>query len=204
MSERQIELFYLGNDQVPAGALVTATDFSKYYCHIRFSTPDGGLVENEAIIRMTGSVREWTEFNYRGAGTECSGTRDLHGVTVAGRRVEREGTIIPSYGVSALVVEMVRSSEMEIDFFRLTESDASSEAIVPARLERGDDEDVASPIAGMITRCVRVELSVDGARTNTYWVKGGAVVTTDWVGAKSYALPADTASNLCATLGLGT
>lgn len=204
MSEWQIELFYLGDSPVPAGALVTATHIGEFYCHIRFSTPDGGLVENKVVINMDGSVREWTAFTYRGAGKECGGVRDNHGVTVAGRRGSQEGMVIPSYGVSALVGEMVRRQESEINFLWLAESAASPEAVAPARLERAGDEDVASPFAGMVPECVRVELSVDGARTNTYWARDGVIVATDWNGAKSYALPADTASHLRAVLGLGS
>lgn len=198
----QIELFYLSNHSVPVGALMTATDHSSHYCRIRFSTPDGGIVDNEALVRMNGSIRDWTSFTFRDGAMESVGTRDSHGVTVAGHRVDHEGTVVPSYGVSALVAEMVRELDEAVEFRWLTESAGSAHAVLPARLERTDDEDVASPVTDIITGCARVELSVDGTRTNTYWVKDGAVVATDWNGATSFALPANTAFHLRAALGL--
>lgn len=202
MSGRQIELFYLGGDEVPVGALVTETLKNKYSLHIKFSTPDGGVVEGDAVVHLADSVRNWTEFTFRGFGAECTGKRDEQGVWVAGERVDRDGPVIPSYAVSALVAEMVRNSDKAVDFWWLNESAASADAVSPARLEPAGDEDLASPLAGPLAGCSRVELTVDGRRTNTYWVHDGAVVASDWGWATSYALPTVAAANLRCALGL--
>lgn len=53
-----------------------------------------------------------------------------------------------------------------------------------------------------MSACERVELTVGGSRTNTYWVRDGVIVATDWNGARSFALPAGAADNLRAALNV--
>ena len=183
-----IELFYLGEDSEPAGAVVTRIDDAEVSCRVRFATPDGGHGGGESVIRPDGSIQRWTDFRF-----------SSDGATQTVARADREGRVVPSYGLSALVLELVEGPESAVDFLLLDESDP--DAPRAAHLERAGTETVHSPLRGQLAACVRVELTADGHRTNTYWVRDGIVVVSDWVGARSYALPPAAAQGLRAALG---
>src|SRR5690625_162380 len=75
MAARQIELFYLGADPVPAGALVTSREENTYRCRISFSTPDGTTIDNDAAIATGRSMRDWTAFSFSDGGQVIHGAR---------------------------------------------------------------------------------------------------------------------------------
>ncbi|WP_315093767.1 hypothetical protein [uncultured Cellulomonas sp.] len=189
----QIELFYVGAEGAPRGAVVTTIGPDQVTCRVHFSTPDGQVGGGEAVIQVAGSVTSWTGVRFTS-----------HGTTTVGRRVTADADcpVVPSYGLSALVLELVQGAERSLDLELLDESTSPPHTVRPARLVRDRTEDVLSPVQGLLHGCERVELTVAGRRTNTYWVRDGVVVASDWAGARSYALPAAAAQGVRAALGL--
>lgn len=73
----------------------------------------------------------------------------------------------------------------------------------PARFDAVGVENVRVPFQfEPLLGVNRVELSVGGMRTNTYWIQQGRIVISDWTGARSYAFGDDVARRLLVTLAL--
>ena len=199
--QEQVELFYLGDQSMPCGAVVTTIGASEISCHVHFTTPDGHHGGGRAVIHVAGSITAWTSLSFTSGGVSIHASRDGEDVIVAGARAPHDGVVVPSYGLSALVLELVQGPDRAVDFVLLEESTSSTGAVSPARLERTGTEDVRSPFLGLVADCERVELTVGARRTNTYWVHDGVLVASDWAGARSYLLPTAAADGLRATLG---
>lgn len=195
----QLDLFYIGNSA--AGALAVAQSSGTYATHIVFSPPDSPVVDLRTTIDTDASVKNWSRFTFHNRESKVEGIRTEDGVLISGRLVRCEN-VVPSYGVSALVLELVDSKEDRCSFLWLDESRGASTRPVAGKLEQAGRESVDSPVGVRIPACERVELTVDNARTNTYWVKDGVIVASDWNGATSYALPDAVTNNLQAALAL--
>lgn len=194
----QIELFYLEDDAVPRGAVVTTIGEAEVTCRVHFSTPDGFRGGGASSVRTDGSVTAWTDFTFISDGTTTVG-RDGAEVTVAGVSILQQG-VVPSYALTAFVLELVQGPDAAVDFHLLDESALLPDGVRAASLRCVGTEEVHSPVRGLLMACERVELTVAGRRTNTYWTRDGVVVASDWAGARSYALPASTADSLRAAL----
>lgn len=201
MTIDQVDLFYLPDNQNPVGALVTRATDGEFSCHIEFSLPDGFLVSGDVVIQTTGSITQWTGYRFVGSGVDASGRKDGDCVQVGKTSASYATLVVPSYGLSGLVLETVASGADSVKFLWLDESAASAEATRPAVLALAGTEDLESPLAGWLVGCTRLELTVDGSRTNTYWVRDSQIVVSDWGGARSYALPSGTVRNLRTALG---
>lgn len=193
----QVDLFYLGEDTTPVGTLTTRTSAGGFTTSINFSLPDGGTVTGELSMQSNGSVREWTTFRFVGDGKTIDGERTAKGVRMHGSELPVSGDVIPGYACSSLVVEFASSTEDSLSFTWLQET--GDDPLKAATLVRAGTEEVDSPVRGVVENCVKVELSIEGTRTNTYWVKGPVVVASDWAGACSYALPEPVARSLAQT-----
>ena len=196
-----IELFYLGSESDPCGAVATTRSEGRFSCRVTFFTPDGQPAGGAAVIQTGRSILDWTDFDFVSDGQSTRGAQDRKGVTIAGERVAHAGAVLPSYGLSALVLEMVQGANRSAEFGLLDESAPPACAVEGARLSRVGTEGVDSPVMGLVPECERIELTVGDRRTNTYWVSDGVIVASDWVGARSFALPVAAADALRLTLG---
>lgn len=199
-SRTQVELFYVGDADEPSGAVVTSIAQDCVTCRVRFRTPTGEDGA-DAVIRFDGSLRTWSELTFTADGVTRRATRAEVASVVAEGQVEGGRPVIPSYGLAALALELAAGQERSLELRLLDESAWPTATVSPARLVRAGTEVVTSPVAGTLTGCERIELSVDGRRTHTFWVKGGVVVASDWAGARSYALPQAAADGLTTVLG---
>lgn len=190
----QIDLFYLGDDSIPAGSLTTMVTGDLYSVRIQFTPPGGNDVVGQLDLSTSGSVLSWTAFKFEGDGQTVHGERTSTGVILNGTDISVSGDIIPSYACSGLVSEFADSPDDSIEFSWLAET--SDVPVKPAALSKAGLETVQSPVSGTVESCLKIELTISEARTNTYWVKDRLVVASDWAGAKSYALPNPVARSL--------
>lgn len=183
-THQHIDPFYLDGGADPAGSITTTVSDGRYATASQFTSPDGHQVAGRLDLVTSGSVLAWTAFAFEGDGRVVTGERTPAGVSVDGRAVTVDGDVIPSYGRSGLVTEFAASGDESIDFVWLEETSDGCDSA--ATLTRAGSEAVSSRVRGTVEDCQRVELTVDGVRTNTYWVKDGVIAVADWGGARSF------------------
>ncbi|WP_054952844.1 hypothetical protein [Flaviflexus massiliensis] len=190
----QIELFYFGDTTSPRRSLTSMSHGNQFRTRIGFTTPDGLDVAGNLELESAGSVLEWSSFTFHGDGRTVTAERTSDGVNVAGNFMSLSGPALPGYACLLLVLDLVDSNHERIDFTWLTET--ADNPARPASLQLKPNDMVSSPVRGNVEDCRRVELTVSGERTNTYWVKDGEVIASDWARTQSFALPREVVRSL--------
>lgn len=190
----QIELFYFGDTTSPRGSLTSISRGNQFHTRIGFTTPDGIDVAAILELESDGDVLEWSSFTFHGDGRTVTAGRASDGVNLAGKIMILAGPVLPGYACLLLVLDLVDSDREHIDFTWLTET--AHNPASPASLQLKPNETVSSPVRGRVEDCRRVELTVGGERTNTYWVNDDEVIASDWAGAQSFALPREVVRSL--------
>ncbi len=202
MLEKQIDLFYLGDGTPAHGVVYFSRDDAQFTCGINFAMPGGGGVQARLELSTQGSVLDWCTFKFEEGGDVILVERTADGTLVDGQPASFQQGVLPGYACSALVLELIERGKSVTEFTWLTESGlraADGSEFKPASLTSAGSEAVASPHLGELAECTKVELRVDDQRTNTYWVKDGAIVKSDWAGAQSFALPKSVSERISAT-----
>lgn len=165
------EAFHL--DGSPVGVLARRVHPAGLDTLTCFLPPDGALVHLEHTLVFTDGPLAWTRFRYRQVheGTEIERTaKDL------------VADVVPSYGEFAMLDRLDLGGELG---YRAIIEATPDDPPVEVLLRTVGSEMITTPTGASID-CTRVEVTVDGNRTNTHWLDSSGLRASDWNGASSW------------------
>ena len=159
-------------DGAPAGVLARRLHPAGLDTLTWFREPGGSLIHLEHSLSFTDDPRSWTSFRYR----------QVHDGTETERTAAEGVDTVPAYGEFVMLDQLELGGEIN---YRAVREGSPDDAPVEVLLRAVGSEVITTPDDTSID-CTRVEVTENGARTNTHWLDSSGLRASDWNGATSW------------------